>query len=45
MAAEIALVTAEELLVGSIWSARLSCHRPLADGLLEVMQHVLTRPG
>ncbi|MFU8884177.1 MAG: NUDIX hydrolase [Cyanobacteriota bacterium] len=37
------LVSAEELLVGSIWSTRLSCHRPLADGLLEVMQQVLNR--
>lgn len=38
---DMALVTAEELLVGSIWSTRLSCHRPLANGLLEVMQQVL----
>lgn len=38
---DMALVSAEDLLVGSIWSTRLSCHRPLADGLLEVMQQVL----
>jgi 8-oxo-dGTP pyrophosphatase MutT (NUDIX family) len=38
---DMALVTAEDLLVGSIWSTRLSCHRPLANGLLEVMQQVL----
>ena len=38
---DMALVSAGELLVGSIWSTRLCCHRPLADGLLEVMQHLL----
>ena len=38
---DMALVSAEDLLAGSIWSARLSCSRPLADGLLEVMQHLL----
>jgi len=40
---DLALVSAEELLVGAIWSSRLGSHRPLADGLLEVMQHVLTQ--
>ena len=39
---DMALVSAEDLLAGSIWSRRLGSHRPLADGLLEVMQHVLT---
>jgi hypothetical protein len=38
---DMALVSAEELLAGSIWSSQLKTHRPLADGLLEVMQHVL----
>jgi 8-oxo-dGTP diphosphatase len=38
---DMALVSDEELLAGSIWSARLSNCRPLADGLLEVMQEVL----
>ncbi|MCT0225032.1 NUDIX hydrolase [Synechococcus sp. CS-1328] len=38
---DMALVTAEELLSGSIWSARLGSPRPLADGLLEVMQQLL----
>lgn len=38
---DMALVSAEELLVGAIWSDRLGSHRPLADGLHEVMQHVL----
>ena len=38
---DMALVSAEELLKGLIWSRRLSSHRPLADGLLEVMQQVL----
>ena len=42
---DMALVSAEKLLVGAIWSDRLGCHRPLADGLLEVMQHVLTSQG
>jgi hypothetical protein len=42
---DMALVSAEELLVGAIWIDRLGCHRPLTDGLLEVMQHVLTRQG
>jgi 8-oxo-dGTP pyrophosphatase MutT (NUDIX family) len=39
---DMALVSPEDLLAGSIWSRRLGGHRPLADGLLEVMQHVLT---
>ena len=39
---DMALVSPEDLLAGSIWSRRLGSHRPLADGLLEVMQHVLT---
>ena len=38
---DMALVSPDELLAGSIWSARLGCHRPLADGLSEVMQQVL----
>ncbi|MFM8260173.1 MAG: NUDIX hydrolase [Vulcanococcus sp.] len=42
---DLALVSPEELLAGSIWSAKLAAHRPLADGLLEVMQHVLTQPA
>ena len=40
---DLALISAEELLVGAIWSSRLGSHRPVADGLLEVMQHVLTQ--
>jgi 8-oxo-dGTP diphosphatase len=40
---DMALVSAEELLAGEIWSTHLGTHRPLADGLLEVMQHVLAR--
>jgi 8-oxo-dGTP pyrophosphatase MutT (NUDIX family) len=39
---DMALVPSQELLRGSIWSNRLGCHRPLADGLLEVMQHLLS---
>jgi 8-oxo-dGTP diphosphatase len=35
------LVPAAELLKGSVWSARLGCHRPLADGLGEVMRQLL----
>jgi len=38
---DMALVSREELLAGTIWSSLLSSHRPLVDGLLEVMQHVL----
>ncbi|MEX1324108.1 MAG: NUDIX hydrolase [Synechococcaceae cyanobacterium] len=38
---DMALVSAEELLAGSIWSSRLGGPRPLADGLLEVMHQVL----
>ena len=38
---DMALVSSEELLAGSIWSTHLGTHRPLADGLLEVMQHLL----
>ncbi len=40
---DMALISADELLAGSIWSTRLGTHRPLADGLLEVMQRVLAR--
>lgn len=40
---DMALVSPEDLLAGSIWSTKLGSHRPLADGLLEVMQHVLTQ--
>jgi len=40
---DMALVSTEELLAGSIWSTQLGIHRPLADGLLEVMQHVSNR--
>lgn len=35
------LVSPEELLEGAIWSRKLGTHRPLADGLLEVMQQVI----
>jgi 8-oxo-dGTP pyrophosphatase MutT (NUDIX family) len=42
---DMALVGAEELLTGAIWSARLGTHRPLADGLLEVMEQMLARPA
>ena len=38
---DMALVSSEELLAGSIWSTHLGTHRPLADGLLEVMRHML----
>jgi 8-oxo-dGTP diphosphatase len=38
---DLGLVSPEDLLSGSIWSTKLAAHRPLADGLLEVMQHVL----
>ena len=38
---DMALVSSDDLLAGSIWSARLGCYRPLADGLAEVMQQVL----
>jgi 8-oxo-dGTP diphosphatase len=38
---DMALVSPDELLAGSIWSAQLGCYRPLADGLPEVMQQVL----
>jgi 8-oxo-dGTP diphosphatase len=40
---DMALVSSEDVLAGPIWSSNLGCHRPLADGLLEVMQHVLTK--
>jgi 8-oxo-dGTP diphosphatase len=42
---DLGLVSPEELLKGSIWSTKLAAYRPLADGLLEVMQHVLTQQG
>ncbi|MEX0588886.1 MAG: NUDIX hydrolase [Cyanobium sp.] len=38
---DMALVSAQEILAGSILSKRLGVHRPLADGLSEVMQQVL----
>ena len=39
---DMALVSRDELLAASIWSTSLGCNRPLADGLLEVIQHVLS---
>jgi hypothetical protein len=39
---DMALVSREELLAESIWSTRLGTYRPLVDGLLELMQQVLT---
>ena len=42
---DLDLVSPEHLLMGSIWSTKLAAHRPLADGLLEVIQHVMTRAG
>lgn len=41
----MALVSREELLSGSIWSQQLGSERPLADGLLEVMHHLLGGSG
>jgi 8-oxo-dGTP diphosphatase len=40
---DLGLMSPEELLSGSIWSAKLGSHRPFADGLLEVMRHVFTQ--
>jgi 8-oxo-dGTP diphosphatase len=42
---DLGLVSPEDLLMGSIWSTKLAAHRPLADGLPEVIQHVMTRAG
>ncbi len=36
-------VSAEDFLAGSIWGTHLGSHRPLADGLLELMQRVATQ--
>ncbi|MGB5136808.1 MAG: NUDIX hydrolase [Prochlorococcaceae cyanobacterium] len=38
---DMALVSSAKLLSGAIWSMRLQEHRPLADGLVEVMHQVL----
>jgi 8-oxo-dGTP diphosphatase len=35
---DMALVAPQDLLSGAIWSPRLQSHRPLAEGLAEVMQ-------
>ncbi|MEY3750485.1 MAG: Nudix family protein [Cyanobacteriota bacterium] len=40
---DMALVSSDDLLEGSIWSNHLGCHRPLADGLRDVMQEVFGR--
>lgn len=42
---DMALVSAPELLAGSIWSRHLGCHRPLADALAEVMEALLAEPA
>ncbi|MFM7675060.1 MAG: NUDIX hydrolase [Synechococcus sp.] len=42
---DIALVSPEEFLRGVIWSEELGCTRPLADGLLEVLQQLLQHPS
>jgi 8-oxo-dGTP pyrophosphatase MutT (NUDIX family) len=41
---DMALVSPQELLSGSIWSPRLQGHRPLAAGLAEVMQRFFAAP-
>lgn len=38
---DLALVSAEEILVGSIWSKRLGVNRPIADGLGEVVKRAI----
>ena len=40
---DLALVSMEQRLAGSIWNTHLGTRCPLADGLLEEMQHVTTR--
>ncbi len=40
---DLALVSMEQRLAGSIWSTHLGTRCPLADGLLGEMQHVTTR--
>ena len=42
---DLDLVNPEHLLMGSIWSTKLAAHRPLADGLMGVIRHVMTRAG
>jgi len=42
---DLDLVSPEHLLMGSIWSTKLAAHRPLADGLMEVIRHVMTGAG
>ena len=42
---DMALVSPQELLSGSIWSPRLQGHRPLAAGLAEVMQRFFAPPA
>ena len=42
---DMALVSREELLAESIWSTQIGTYRPLADGLLELMQHVIAGQG
>jgi len=40
---DLALVSMEQRLAGSIWNTHLGTRCPLADGLLEEMQHVTSR--
>lgn len=42
---DLGLVSREELLSGSIWSNKLGSLRPVADGLQELMQHVINGQG
>jgi 8-oxo-dGTP pyrophosphatase MutT (NUDIX family) len=42
---DLGLVSPEELRSGSIWSKRLGSLRPVADGLQELMQHVINGQG
>jgi hypothetical protein len=39
---DMAPVSSDDLLAGSILSTKLGTYRPLADGLQAVMQHVLS---
>jgi 8-oxo-dGTP diphosphatase len=41
---DLALVSRADLQAGWIWSRGLGCHRPLADGLQQVMQQLLHDP-
>ena len=42
---DMVLVSGEQVPAESIWNNQIGTHRPMANGLLEMMQHVINMQG